>query len=139
MLEQGKPYSLTMKGTYSAWKTFAPIGTKSGKTEPAPLFPSPKGANKEVGVDPEFVFAWPQGSSLEKSPEPSPRRMSSIEVSVDGGKTWKHPANTQAFDAAGHEYTYELTGAESALQVRLVDNPYADNSGRVRISLLPGT
>jgi hypothetical protein len=34
--------------------------------------------------------------------------------------------------------TYELTGEDSALQVRIADNPVSDNSGRLRIWVLPG-
>jgi hypothetical protein len=137
VLQKGKPYRITMKGTYAVWSTYAPLGTKSGKPEAAPLFASPKGANKEVGADPEFIFAWSKGSSLEKSAESSPRRNYTIEVSLDGGKAWKHPSTAEAFNAS-HQYGYELVGEGSALQVRLRDNPYTDNSGRVQIFLMPG-
>ena len=139
VLKKGKPYRITMKGTYTVWKTLAPLGTKSGKAEPAPQFASPKGAAKEAGWDPEFLFAWPKSSGQEKSSDPSPRRLSTLEVSLDGGKTWKHPSSTAAFNATDHEYTYALSGEDSALQVRLVDNLYGDNSGRVRIYVQPGT
>ncbi len=89
--------------------------------------------NQQVGIDPEFVYAWPQGSSLEKGTEPSPRRNTgTLEISLDGGKTWKHPASTATFNATDHKYTYEVTGDDNALQVRFVDQPYGDNSGRVR-------
>ncbi|HYO73619.1 MAG TPA: hypothetical protein VEU33_46895, partial [Archangium sp.] len=138
LLERGKPYRVTMLGTYNVWGNMAPLGAKSGKPEPTPMFPSPKGANKEVGLDPEFVFAWPKGTSPDKSPAPAPRRDSLIEVSLDGGKTWKHPSSTEAFNATDHRYTYELTGDGNALQVRLRDKPYGDNSGRVQIFVLPG-
>ncbi len=137
VLERGTPYLLTMKGTYSAWGSLAIPGANSGKTEPAPMFPSPKGANQQVGIDPEFVFAWPKGSGLERSPEPAPLRNSTIEVSLDGGKTWKHPTSTAPFNATDHAYNYELAGDGSALQVRLVDNPHSDNYGRVQISVQP--
>jgi BNR/Asp-box repeat len=137
VLERGKPYRVTMQGTYSAWKFPAP-GAKSGKPAPSPMWPSPKGTNKLVGVDPEFVFAWPKGSGLEKSSEPAPLRNSTIEVSLDGGKTWKHPSSTASFNEADHKYTYELTGDGNVLQVRLVDRPYTDNYGRVQIFVQPG-
>jgi hypothetical protein len=138
VLERGRPYLVTMKGTYSAWGGMANPGAKSGKADPTPLFPSPKGANQQVGIDPEFVFAWPKGSGLEKSSEPAPLRATTIEVSLDGGKTWKHPSSTASFNATDHKYTYELLGDGNALQVRLVDKPYTDNYGRVRIFVLPG-
>ncbi|QRK13753.1 hypothetical protein JQX13_22350 [Archangium violaceum] len=137
VLARGKPYRVTMQGTYSAW-SFPKPGSKSGKPEPTPMWSSPKGANKLVGIDPEFVFAWPNGSGLEKSSEPAPRRSSVIEVSLDGGKTWKHPASTASFNATEHKYTYELTGDDNVLQVRIVDRPYNDNYGRVQISVQPG-
>lgn len=138
VLKRGRPYLVTMQGTYSAWRSLANPGTKSGKPDPAPMFPSPKGANQQVGIDPEFVFAWPNDSGLEKSPEPSPRRGSNIEVSLDGGKTWKHPSSTAPFNATDHKYTYELMGDGNALQVRIADKPYGDNYGRVQIFVLPG-
>jgi acetylornithine deacetylase/succinyl-diaminopimelate desuccinylase-like protein len=134
-LEKGKRYRVTMQGTYSLWAGIAPPGAKSGPPEPAPMFPSPNGANKQVGVDPEFVFAWPKGSSLEHSPQPAPLRNSSIEISLDGGQTWKHPSNTAPFNATEHKYVYELMGDDNVLQVRLRDAPYSDNYGRVRIFL----
>ncbi|WNG33555.1 hypothetical protein F0U61_07920 [Archangium violaceum] len=137
VLARGKPYRVTMQGTYSAWN-FPKTGAKSGKPEPTPMFNSPKGANKLVGVDPEFVFAWPPGSGLEKSKEPAPLRNGSIQFSLDGGKTWKHPASTASFNEKDHKYTYELAGDDNALQVRIVDSPYADNYGRVQILVQPG-
>lgn len=138
VLKRGWPYLVTMQGTYSVWRTLANSGTKSGKPDPAPMFPSPKGANQQVGIDPEFVFAWPKGSGLERSPEPAPRRGNNLEVSLDGGKTWKHPSSTASFNATDHKYTYELMGDGNVLQVRIADKPYGDNYGRVRIFVLPG-
>ena len=139
VLKKGKPYRFTIQGTFNAWGSLAALGANSGKPEPTPMFPSPNAANQQVGLDPEFVFAWPKGSSLERSPEPSPRRITGfLEISLDGGKTWKHPSSTAPFNATGHKYTYEVSGDDNALQVRFLDNPYGDNSGRVRIFLLPG-
>ncbi|WNG19000.1 hypothetical protein F0U63_33185 [Cystobacter fuscus] len=139
VLEKGKPYRFTMQGTFSAWGGFTTVGANSGKPDPSPMFPSPNRANQQVGIDPEFVFAWPKGSGLERSSEPSPRRNTgSIEISLDGGKTWKHPSSTAPFNATDHKYTYEVSGDGNALQVRFLDKPYGDNSGRVRIFLLPG-
>jgi hypothetical protein len=139
VLKKGKPYRFTIQGTYNAWGSLAALGANSGKPEPTAMFPSPNKANQQVGLDPEFVFAWPKGSSLEKSPEPSPLRHTSfLEISLDGGKTWKHPSSTAPFNATDHKYTYEVSGGDNALQVRFRDNPYSDNSGRVRIFLLPG-
>ena len=36
------------------------------------------------------------------------------------------------------KYTYELMGDGNALRVRILDKPYGDNYGRVRIFVLPG-
>ncbi len=139
VLKRGTPYLLTMQGTYSTWGNIATPGAKSGKPESAPMFKSPKGANLQVGLDPEFVFAWPKGSGLERSQEPSPRRNTgSIEISLDGGKTWKHPSSTAPFNATDHKYTYELMGDDNVVQVRLLDKPHADNYGRLQIFVLPG-
>jgi hypothetical protein len=58
-------------------------------------------------------------------------------VSLDGGKTWKHPTTKDAFNAE-HKYTYALTGEGKALQVRTIDNPVGDNYGRLQITVQPG-
>ena len=126
-----------MQGTYIVWGNNIVPGAKSNPPEPAPMFPSPSGKNFNVGFDPEFVFAWPKGHAMEKSPEPAPRRASAIELSLDGGKTWSHPASTAAFNATEHKYGYPLTGEDAALQVRIADKPVADNSGRLKIVVVP--
>lgn len=131
MLEKGKPYRVTMQGTFNVWGNNIVPGEQSGQPEPAPMFPSP-GANRNVGFDPEFIFAGV------KAPGTAPMRHGPIQVSLDGGKTWKHPASTASFNATDHRYTYELMGDGNALQVRFSDNPVSDNSGRVQIFLLPG-
>jgi hypothetical protein len=138
VLERGKPYRITMQGTYSMWENFTAPGNRSGKPEPTPMFPSAVGTNKLVGIDPEFYFAWPKGAAFDASPEPAPRRSALIEVSLDGGKTWRHPATTQPFSATEHKYTYTVTGEGNALQVRNNDKPAGDNYGRLQISVQPG-
>ncbi len=137
VLKKGWPYLVTMQGTYNVWGGNIVPGANSKQPEPAPMFPSPNAANRNAGFDPEFVFAWSKGHALEKNPEPAPRRAGAIEVSLDGGKTWKHPATQAAFNATEHKYGYELTGEDSALQVRIADKPTADNSGRLQIFVLP--
>jgi hypothetical protein len=132
VLKKGKPYRVTMQGTYNAWKGNIVPGEKSGQPEPAPMFPSPGVATRNVGIDPEFVFA------NVRAPGTAPVRNTSIQVSLDGGKTWKHPVTTASYNATDHKYTYELMGEGNALQVRIVDNPVSDNFGRVQIFLLPG-
>ena len=138
VLEKGKPYRLTMQGTYTVWGHNIDAGTRSLQPEAAPMFPSPKGRTRNVGADPEFIFAWSKGHALEKNPAPAPLRNTIIQISLDGGKTWKHPATPDSFSATEHKYTYELMGDGNALQVRINDKPVADNFGRVQIFLLPG-
>lgn|GEM_PF-3431535 len=130
-LQKGRPYRVTMQGTFNVWGNNIVAGEKSGQPEAAPMFPSPNVANRNVGFDPEFVFAGV------RAPATAPLRSGAIQVSVDGGKTWKHPATPAAFNAAEHKYTYDLMGEDAPLQVRFVDTPISDNSGRVRILLLP--
>ncbi|QSQ17411.1 hypothetical protein [Myxococcus landrumensis] len=132
VLEKGKPYRVTMQGTFNVWGNNIVPGPQSGQPEPAPMFPSPGVTNRNVGFDPEFVFAGV------RPPATAPLRASSVQVSVDGGKTWKHPASTADFNAAEHKYTYDLTGEDAPLQVRFVDAPVSDNSGLVRVLVLPG-
>ncbi|CAM4365260.1 MULTISPECIES: hypothetical protein [Myxococcus] len=132
VLQKGKPYRVTMQGTFNVWGNNIVPGPQSGQPEPAPMFPSPGVTNRNVGFDPEFAFAGV------KPPAAAPLRMSAVQVSLDGGKTWKHPASTADFNAAEHKYTYDLTGEDAPLQVRFADSPVNDNSGLVRILVLPG-
>ena len=122
----------------SVWGGNIDAGARSLQPEAAPMFPSPKGGTRNVGADPEFIFAWSKGHALEKSPESAPLRKTIIQVSLDGGKTWKHPATPDSFSAKEHKYTYELMGDGNALQVRINDKPVSDNLGRLQIFLLPG-
>jgi hypothetical protein len=137
VLEKGKLYRVTMQGTYTVWGSNIDAGARSLQPEAAPLFPSPKGGTRNVGADPEFIFAWSKGHALEKNPEPAPLRNTIIQVSLDGGKTWKHPATPDSFSAKEHKYTYELMGDGNALQLRINDKPVSDNFGRLQIFLLP--
>ncbi|WP_338868295.1 hypothetical protein [Myxococcus stipitatus] len=132
VLQKGKPYRVTMQGTFNVWGNNIVPGPQSGQPEPAPMFPSPGVTNRNVGFDPEFVFAGV------RAPATAPLRASSVQVSVDGGKTWAHPATTAPFNAAEHKYTYDVTGDDAPLQVRFVDAPVNDNSGLLRILVLPG-
>ncbi|WP_434348104.1 hypothetical protein ACN6A1_10325 [Myxococcus virescens] len=132
VLKQGWPHLVTLQGTFNVWGNNIVPGPQSGQPEPAPMFPSPGVTNRNVGFDPEFVFAGV------KPPATAPLRASSVQVSLDGGKTWKHPASTADFNAAEHKYTYDLTGEDAPLQVRFADAPVNDNSGLVRILVLPG-
>nr|WP_161604934.1 IS66 family transposase [Myxococcus xanthus] len=54
------------------------------------------------------------------------------------GKTWAHRASSAAVDARERKYTYDLTGEDAPLHVRL-SAPLSDNSGRVRLLVLPGS
>lgn len=132
VLKKGRPYLVTMQGTYTVWGNNIVPGVQSGQPEPAPMFPSPNVAVRNVGFDPEFAFAGV------KAPASAPVRVPVIEISLDGGKTWKHPATTEAFNAPEHKYTYEVMGEDSVLQVRINDRPVTDNAGRLQIFLLPG-
>ena len=66
-LVASKNYRLTMQGTFSIWPDIANPSKRGGEPELAPRFPSPGGvANKQVGLDPEFVFAWPTGATYDR-------------------------------------------------------------------------
>ncbi|XXF80206.1 hypothetical protein P2318_10770 [Myxococcaceae bacterium GXIMD 01537] len=131
VLKKGRPYLVTMQGTYTVWGSNIAPGPQTGQPEPAPMFPSPNVPARNVGLDPEFVFAGVKASAS------APVRHSTIEISLDGGKTWKHPATTAAFNATEHKYAYALTGEDSALQARIIDRPVTDNAGRLQLVVVP--
>ncbi|MFY2558290.1 hypothetical protein ACN469_11720 [Corallococcus terminator] len=63
-----------------------------------------------------------------KAPGTAPQRAGAIQVSLDEGKNWKHPATTAAFNATEHKYTYDLMVEDALQQVRFADTPISDNS-----------
>ncbi|HEX5754667.1 MAG TPA: FAD-dependent oxidoreductase [Archangium sp.] len=139
-LQAGKAYRLTLQGTFSLWPDIANPSRLGGEPERAPRFPSPGGAaNKQVGLDPEFVFAWPVGASHDRTSEPSPRRQDLIQISLDGGRTWRHPATPAPYAMGSHEYHYPLTGAGQPLQLRVTGGSHSSSYGRLKATLQPAT
>ena len=132
-LVAGMAYRLSMQGTFTVWSSLATPAANSGEPEAKPMWPSVTRSDMSVGLDPEFRFAWPSGSSLANSSEPSPRRGSSIQFSLDGGETWKHLESSAPYNPRNHTYLYDVEGAGHPLQVRFVDSPYSDNNGRIKI------
>ena len=133
ILYAGQTYRVTLQGTFNVWPNPSSIGSHSGASEAAPMWPTPGKDNGPVGLDPEFAFAWPPDSELENSATSGPQRVSSVQISLDAGATWSHPDNAQPYDPTRHAYHYEVVGAEHPLQVRFVDAVHQDDYGRLRI------
>ena len=136
----GTRYVYDIEGTYSIWAqaNYWSNGTCKAVSEPAPIFPSPGHANGEIGIDAEFFFAIPVGSSLCASDFVIPRHTSLIYVSLDGGTTFDHvePVGGRP-DAprADHTYRYEVTGEGEAFHVRRRDDGVDGDYGVLRITL----
>lgn len=132
--------TLIISGTYSPWPLAQWSAVCKGQPEPRPMYLSPglaADANGPVGLDAEFMFAAPLGSSYCTYPDPPLSSLSPLEVSLNNGVTWRNPvALPDAYNPA-HVYRYHLVGEAFPLQVRLNDVYYPDNYGVLLIQVVP--
>ena len=139
ILEDGVRYVFDAQGTYSIWTSEWSGGTCKGTSESEPMFPSPGGANGQVGLDPEFWFAIPNGSSLcFQSGFVVPNHTGGIEMSFDGGVTYDDmdPIDGRPeAPSADHGYRYEVIGEGEAFRVRREDAATADDYGVIRFTI----
>lgn len=147
VLNDGEAYTVTVKGTYSAYNAalMAPTPPRGwamcGTPEDAPLFPSPGTTNGRVGTDAEFGFARPvTGKTCRARNQATvPKRYGLLRFSTDGGSTWFRPPVNEAGVAprADHTYTYSVVGEGHPLKAKLQDSNYADNYGRLVVTSAP--
>jgi hypothetical protein len=135
-------YLITVQGTASYWSVNVwgarnggnATNVCAGTTEPSPMTATAGVLNGPVGVDAEYIFAYP-GPSPTLCPDgtptrPTPSHGGSLQISTDGGASFRHiePIN-RAFNSE-HSYQYEVELKESTtVQFRFQDRPTADNYG----------
>lgn len=121
VLDANVTYRVTVAGTLSIWTTQWQNGVCLGS--PA------GGVGGQTGLDAEYWFAIPVGSSLcdEFANDPFPNSTSKFEISTDDGASFDHPtAVDPAYDAA-HNYEYLVTGQGQAIQFREVEGSNRDD------------
>ena len=133
--QEGKKYNLIVEGTFSIWS--ASFWTDPcGHQELTVRYPSKDGdKDGQGGFDMEYNFARPNADKC--TGFGPPLRYKGIEISTDGGKTWKHPNNTEPFNDK-HVYNYVLDGGgNSRLGVRHTSAQNSDDYGRLRFIMQP--
>ena len=123
-----------MDDTFSLWQAWN--GTCDGTPEQTPRYPSPDIPNGPVGADAAYIFAVPTGSSLRGSGA-FPQGYQGLELSLDGGATWGHPAPLDPEIKPGHTYQYQIIGEGQPLRLRVFDSNPSDNYGQLRIQVRP--
>jgi hypothetical protein len=126
-LDAGRPYRITLHGTFSIWSNWA---STCGSPEPLPIYPSPETSNGYAVFDAQFQFASPGPSCTAEFPSSH----TGIQFNLTGGADWA-PAPADASVSADHHYTYIMMGQGASLGVRFIDYPTTDNYGRIRITV----
>jgi hypothetical protein len=140
-LDSGR-YRITIAGTASYWAVkqwgaFAgdnAANVCAGTAEPSPMTASSAVVYGPVGVDPEYIFAYPKGSPAlcpGGAPDrPAPLHGSSLQISTDGGATFRHIEPVDRAYNPAHSYQYDVElAAPGTVQFRFVDRPTNDNYG----------
>jgi hypothetical protein len=144
ILNYGRPYRITMTGTYSYYEAnhWEIIGLCNGESEPEPLIASPGVTNGQVGADPEYRFAHPKGSGgcINGELLNPDDRISWIVFSLKDGKDGGDLFNPDPINNGyrnDHTYEYSILGLGFPLTVELFDDPYDDNYGQIKITIDP--
>jgi hypothetical protein len=136
-LTAGAHYTLTVRGTYSAWFEW-PRNYVCGKPRLAPAYPSPGRPVSKTGFDSEFKFAVPAPNvkTCDGVTLPAP----AVLFQVNPGDKWVHPTIKGAkptVPSRFHAYTYDVVGQGKPLSLRIVDFHSTDNNGRFRVTIAP--
>jgi hypothetical protein len=141
LLEAGVRYEFVAQGTYSIWDASKwSEGTCKGTSEASPLFPSPEVANDRVGLDPEFRFAVPFGSSAcSNESEVIPRHSGAIKMSFDSGASYSDMdpvGGRPTSPSSDHRYRYETIGQGAPFRVQRLDSgDTSDDYGIIRFTI----
>jgi hypothetical protein len=140
----GVTYTVIVEGTISVWRSSDWSSVCAGTPSPAPMFPSPGGTGP-TGVDPEWVWAWPEASpSLCPGGVPvatPPRAARSVQFEVSqGSPPVDLPPSFETEMTPDHAYTYSITGGGTAAAFIVPtthpsDRPYY--YGEYRITIAP--
>ena len=135
MVAVGQTAHIRVEGTYSIWSGEWDNGTCAGTSEPAPMIPSAGSTNGTVGIDAEFYFAIPQGSSL--CSESAPKKSSGFRISLDGGADYDgiDPITPAAAPTADHVYEYLVEGQGHPIRLQREDSPSDDNYGVLKFTI----
>jgi hypothetical protein len=113
-LRLGLLYTVTIEGTISVWPSGDWAAICDGTPSPSPLFPSP-GDTGPVGVDAEWVWAWPTSSpslcpsGVSDATPPVAQRKLRLEAE-SGAPPEDLPPPREGAMTANHAYTYSLMG-----------------------------
>jgi len=132
-LSIGEGFKVTVSGTFSVWSGWSSVC--KGTPEDWPQTPSPDTTNGKVGLDPEYIFAVPTGSSICSNLGDPPYRQWNFEMSFDNGATWLNPVPLGSTYNSAHVYTYVLTGEGFPALFRFVDTYTRDNYGIITIRI----
>jgi hypothetical protein len=140
-LVSGKPYLITVQGTFSLW--YAIRWEENGvcpdmAAEEAPTWDSPSlpanNSNGMVGLDPEYLFAKPQGYIC-PDPYEGPIPSTVVQISLEGDSPGKfsHRTPTDRTYNPTHLYQYRVIGTGQEAFIKFSDSNPNDNYGRLRV------
>jgi hypothetical protein len=139
-LAAGVAYRVTIEGTVSLWRREHWASLCGGTPMARPEFPS-RGVSGPVGVDAEWVWAWPGDSpslcldGAPIGPPPRPRRL--VLVQVAGAPFQPLPPAEEPGMTPDHAYTYVVRGTGAPVVFLVDDSPREDNYGVLRIGIAP--
>lgn len=131
-LELGRSYVLQIEGNLTYHDEPADLGDPDEF-----MYPSPGAVATHTFAESDYetVYAWP---STHSNPPPAlPSHHERFELDLGSG--WAHLAPTSGHVSAPdahHRYRIEVVGEGSTLGFRLVDSPYTDNGGRLRLDII---
>jgi hypothetical protein len=138
-LLRGVTYDVVIEGSVSAWPPEAWSSVCAGTPSPAPRFASP-GPTGPVGVDAEWVWAWPKASpSLCPDGVPSGTPPGAARHIVlrggSGAESTSLPPALETTMTSNHAYTYRLVGTGEAAVFLFSDSHPSDNYGEFQIQI----
>ncbi len=137
ILATGEAWLITARGTYSRWDAglWADLCANGGTPEDAPLIASPGTTNGKVGLDPAYVFAYPNAYSNCQNLPPAPFSNSVFLFSLDNGATWFFPSPIIPHYNLDHVYKYVVIGEGQPFQMKQNEVRVDDNYGIVTVEL----